>query len=284
MTIEQLKKRKQELGYSNEALAEASGVPLGTLQKLFSGATKNPRRSTLLKLEYFLFPEEVIIHKSNASLSSGSFPPAAEYAVKEDPFTYTRGGATAITMQNGEYTLDDYLSLPDDQRVELIDGRFYDMAAPHGAHQAIGGFIYKLLLDHVLAHGGQCMPFMSPIDVQLDRDDRTVVQPDVLILCDRSKFKRGRIFGAPEFLAEVLSPSTRRKDMQLKLYKYGNAGVKEYWLVDMEKEAVVVYDLEHDALPAIYGFNQKVPVLIWNGECEIDFALIWSHISFLLDD
>ena len=72
------------------------------------------------------------------------------------------------------------------------------------------------------------MPFVSPVDVQLDEDDRTVVQPDVLIVCDRSKFQNGRVFGAPDFVVEVLSPSTSKKDSRLKLYKYGEAGVREY--------------------------------------------------------
>ena len=191
--------------------------------------------------------------------------------------------APAYRKKQGEYTLEDYLALPDEERVELIDGVLYDMAAPRTWHQAIGGFIYKLLLDHVLANGGPCMPFMSPVDVQLDEDDRTVVQPDVLIVCSRERYRDGRIFGAPDFLVEVLSPSTRRKDMQLKLFKYGNAGVREYWIVDSEKKRVIVYDFEHEEAPAVYTFADKVPVLIWDGRCEIDFAQIWSHVSFLCE-
>ncbi len=127
------------------------------------------------------------------------------------------------------------------------------------------------------------MPFMSPVDVQLDEDDRTVVQPDVLIVCDKSKFRNGRVFGAPDFITEVLSPSTRRKDLLLKLSKYGNAGVREYWLVDLDKKKVVVYDLENCDIPAIYNFEDTVPVGIWSGECSIDFKTIYSHISFLFD-
>ena len=78
---------------------------------------------------------------------------------------------------------------------------------------------------------------MSPIDVRLDEDDQTAVQQDVLIVCDRNKFQNGRVFGAPDFLVEVLSPSTRKKNMYLKLFKYMNAGIREYWIVDPEKNS-----------------------------------------------
>ena len=111
------------------------------------------------------------------------------------------------------------------------------LAAPSSGHQAFGGYIFKILLDYVLTHKGSCVPLMSPIDVRLDEDDQTAVQQDVLIVCDRNKFQNGRVFGAPDFLVEVLSPSTRKKDMYLKLFKYMNAGVREYWIVDPEKNS-----------------------------------------------
>ncbi len=199
--------------------------------------------------------------------------------VREAPVIYDGSSA----YKEGGYTLKDYLALPEDQRVELIDGVYYDMAAPTTVHQAIAGFLHKLFLDHVLAHGGPCMPFVSPVDVQLDEDDRTVVQPDVLIVCDRSKYRDGRVFGAPDFLVEILSPSTRKKDLQLKLYKYGNAGVREYWIVDPDRKVIIVYELEKIEIPAIYSFQDTVPVGIWNGECRIDFGKIYEKISFLYD-
>ena len=268
MTIEEMKKRKIELGLTNQTLSEKSGVPEATLQKIFSGKTKAPRAETIRALE------RVLERKNSAgTLEYGSG--AAPDLLKETSSVYS--------VKKRLYTLEDYLALPEDQRVELIDGVFYDMAAPTTVHQAIGGFLYKLLLDHVLENQGPCMPFMSPVDVQLDCDDKTVVQPDVLIVCDRSKFQNGRVFGAPDFLAEVLSPSTRKKDMQLKLYKYANAGVREYWMIDPLKKKILVYDLEHESFPVLYGFDDTIPVLIWEGRCQIDFSKIYAAISFLYD-
>ena len=121
----------------------------------------------------------------------------------------------------------------------------------------------------------------APMDVQLDCDDRTVVQPDILIVCDRKKFKNGRVFGAPDFVVEVLSPSTRKKDIQIKTRKYRNAGVREYWMVDIEKEQIIVYRFEKSDLAAIYTFQDKIPVGIFDDECEVDFAEVAEKIAFL---
>ena len=84
---------------------------------------------------------------------------------------------------------------------------------------------------------------IAPLDVQLDRDDRTMVQPDVLVVCDRSKWCGGCVYGAPDFVMEILSPSTWEKDMYVKLGKYESAGVREYWIVIRRRNGVLVYDL-----------------------------------------
>lgn len=266
MTIDEMREKKREYGYTYEDLSKISGVPLGTVQKVFSGATMSPRKETLRSLERAL---------SGKDMGETYSEPAGDMILREEAAAYN--SATVKTF----YTLEDYLALPEEERVELIDGQFYDMATPTSVHQAIGGYIYGQLLNHVLNRKGLCMPMMSPVDVQLDCDDKTVVQPDVMIICDRSKFQNGRVFGAPEFLVEVLSPSTRKKDMQLKLYKYANAGVREYWMVDPIKKVVVVYDMENLELPKLYSFEEQVPVGIWSGECKIDLAEMYEHISFL---
>ena len=265
LTIEEMKKRKKELGFTNQMIADQSGVPFSTVQKIFSGKTAAPRRETIRALEGLLKPEltydlpNIVETAGTASLNR----PAVPYQTRK------------------LYTLKDYLALPEDQRVELIDGVFYDMAAPTTIHQSIGGFIHKKFLDHVLEHKGPCYPFIAPVDVQLDSDDKTVVQPDVMIVCDRSKYKKGRIFGAPDLVIEILSPSTRKKDMQLKLHKYGAAGVREYWIIDPKTKRVIQYDLENLDFPKLYTFEDTVPVLIWDCACQIDFRELYDAVSFL---
>ena len=171
----------------------------------------------------------------------------------------------------GHYTLEDYYALPDDIRAELIDGVLFIMNAPTIRHQNIGGFVYTQFFNYIRKKKGACLPFISPVDVQLDCDNRTMVQPDVAILCDRSKCIDRCIYGAPDFIMEVISKSTRKKDMAIKLNKYQNAGVKEYWIVDPYKEIILVYTFEKEHLYTIYSFDSKIPIDIWNGELEIDF-------------
>ena len=125
------------------------------------------------------------------------------------------------------------------------------------------------------------MPFMSPVDVQLDCDNKTIVQPDVLILCDKSKYTPERIVGAPDFVAEVLSKSTKRKDIFIKLNKYKNAGVHEYWMVDPEKHQVLVWDEKEGDRLAVFDLKSRIPVAITDGDLEIDFREIMEELSYL---
>ena len=244
------------------------------VQKVFAGATSSPRRETIEALER-------VLEKDKSSVYGD--PVTSDRMVCETSATYNVNAedGNSSEAENRLYTLEDYLRLPDDQRVELIDGVFYDMAAPTTIHQGVAGFLHKKFLDFVMENKGPCFPFISPVDVQLDCDDKTVVQPDVLVVCDRTKYKNGRIFGAPDLVIEVLSPSTRRKDMQLKMYKYAGAGVREYWMVDPDKKLVVQYDLEHLGIPAIYNFQSVIPVLIWDSACRIDLGEMDETIGFL---
>ena len=246
MTIQEMKDKKRERGYTYAQMSELSGVPLGTIQKIFSGETENPRYDTLMALER-LFSEPLMVNEAAS------------------PYNFER---------NGSYTLDDYYALPDDQRVELIDGYFYNMSSPTFGHQSIGGEIHRQIANFIMENGGSCRPFIAPVDVQLDCDNKTMVQPDVGIVCDTSKIKRFGIYGAPDFLVEVISPSTKKKDYALKLSKYLEAGVREYWIVDFTQEKVLVYFFESDVYPVIYGFDKPVPINIYDGALEIDFSNI----------
>ena len=185
--------------------------------------------------------------------------------------------------KQGEYTIEDYYALPDEQRVELIDGVFYDMASPLSVHQLIGGKIYQILGAYIQRKKGMGLPFISPTDVQLDCDDKTMVQPDVFVVCDRDKITRKGIYGAPDFVVEVLSKATKKKDMYIKLMKYLNAGVKEYWMVDPEKKIVLVHDFQKDNDVKLYGFDARIPVGIFEGDCQIDFKEIDEYVSFLYE-
>ena len=264
MTIQEMKEKKKEIGYTYSQIAELSGVPLGTVQKIFNGSTSSPRYDTLRALEKVFQLSFDEPKKPTDMIREASAP----YFVKKQ----------------GDYTLEDYYAIPDDIRVELIDGVIYDMSAPTSVHQLLTGFLFTQFMNHVMKEKGSCLPIVSPIDVQLDCDDRTMLQPDVVIVGDRKKVVHRCVYGAPDFVLEILSPSSRKKDSIIKLNKYMNAGVREYWVVDPEKRLVLVYDFEHNNFPIIYGFDSQIPVRIWEEKLVLDFREASDHIQFLYED
>ena len=288
MTIEEMKQRKKELGLTNQMLAERSGVPLGTVQKLMSGATKSPRYDTIRALEAVLRADPVK-EESRAAVSGRLVVDDAsdEWGMlREDGGAY-QYGTSPKKYKQGEYTVDYVMSLPEDVRVELIDGFIYDMATPTYIHQAIAGHIHAKFLDFVTRNKGGCFPFISPIGVQLDRDDKTFLEPDVIIVCRREKDDRMRervLYGAPDFVMEVISPSSVRRDTIVKMNKYKKAGVREYWLLDPREKSLHVYDFEHGDIVYLYTFEDQVPVRIWGGRCEIDLKEMYESIRWLYED
>ena len=272
MTVDEMKEKKRQLGYSSEKLAELSGVPLGTVQKIFGGFTKAPRYKTLQALEKVFVEAE-----QKEDLSTGAYVPGKQNVmmVHEPAAAYHTDGMKG----QGGYTIEDYFSLPEEKRAELIDGVFYDMASTSVIHQLIAGQIFVQLNVFLRKKKASCVPCIAPVDVQLDCDDRTMVQPDVLVVCDREKIRKSGIFGAPDFVAEILSKATRRKDMLVKLAKYAQAGVREYWLIDPDKQNVLVYDLKNMEFPSIYGFDAKIPVTIFGGECKINMRDIQEYME-----
>lgn len=182
----------------------------------------------------------------------------------------------------GDKTIEDYLALPEGTRVELIDGVFYDMAAPTTVHGVIAGAIFHKLMNFVDQNHGSCMPFAAPTDVQLDMDDKTIVQPDIFVVCHEERVQLARIYGAPDFVIEIVSPSNWYVDVLKKKMKYERAGVKEYWMVFPKEEKITVCRFEENT-QTDYSFHDKVPVGIWNGKCEIDFADVLKKLEFLKD-
>ena len=296
--IEAMREKKKEYGFSYGEIAKRSGLPLGTVQKVLGGFTKSPRRETLAALAGFLLPEQDLFLEQAHNSGTISVPVKSpqesrrqyHYTVPEEEPLYLRDGAPAYVTglpegkKQGQYTIEDRNALPEDHPSELIDGVIYNMASPALRHQSISGAIYRQLWNYVDSQGGDCIPFIAPTDVRLDRDERTMVVPDVFVICqpdddrmDNDKY----INGAPDLIIEVLSPSTRRKDMFTKLYKYEEAGVREYWIVDPNKEKVIVYIFGEESDVSLYGFDSEVPVGIYQGKCRIDFQRVVRDLKRL---
>lgn len=170
------------------------------------------------------------------------------------------------------YTYADYLTWPDDARYELIDGEAFLMApAPLIEHQEVAGEVFRQLANQL--DGKPCRPYIAPVDVRLPRNEEadeaidTVVQPDVLVVCDPARIDRRGVRGAPDWLLEVLSPSTAAHDQIAKRRTYERAGVREYWLVHPGDRTLTVYVLESGQYgrPEIYELKDETPICVLPG-------------------
>ncbi len=143
-----------------------------------------------------------------------------------------------VPRRPGPYRRADYAALPDEPRCELIHGRFYLSPSPIRIHQFVVGHIGRVLHDTAEATGGEAI--VAPMDVHLA--DHTVAQPDVLYVSpERREILQTWVEGAPDVVVEVLSPSTARMDRLLKLNRYAEGGVREYWLVDPAARTIEFY-------------------------------------------
>jgi len=310
MTLEEMKQLKAKKGLTIEQISARSGVPVGTLSKIFAGLTKKPRTAALDAIERVLTDESFLEQGKANYYEILSEDAKSAFIVKENPSPWGSGtgsekadpdagkddsgysnrydpsvfkGTGIRWKKQGEYTVDDYLALPDDVRVELIDGVFFYMDAPSFLHQTLVMEFTLRLHDFVRNGKGQCRVCPSPVDVQLDNDNRTMVQPDIIVVCDRDKIRR-RVHGAPDLCIEILSRSSKDKDRRIKHYKYARAGVREYWIVDPFAKSVVVYNYDKDDEIRIYGFDSRIPVGIWDNKCSVDMKEIWEAVQDLEAD
>ncbi len=278
MTIDEMIAIKKKYGYSYEYISLKSGVPASTVQKVLTKKTPSPRYQTLAALsnafQYTeLSPGQYSSHKEEKAALIRDHS-ASYYAVS--------GTSTLRRKSNTAKTITDYLALPEGSRTELIDGEFYDLASPGSLHQIICTRLWEAFASYIDSNEGACVPLVAPMDVQLDCDDQTMVQPDVLVVCDREKIREDRIVGAPDFIVEILSPSTWYHDTIRKLLKYKKAGVREYWIVMPHNQRVLTYWFQESDLPVEYDFHDTVPVQIWGEKCKVDFQKVYDKISFLL--
>ena len=286
-TMEELRKRRKETGMTYQLISEKSGVPVPTLQKLFSGTTRFPRFDTLEKISAVLFPEAGMPGESRAEpavqtaggpdlVRDGNAAYRAERKYPELVVSNDLPGPDAwrelLKKPQGTFTVSDYEQIPEWERYELIDGVLIKLESPTVEHQQIVVFLTIQFSRFAEEENCDCLVLCAPCDVQLDCDERTMVQPDVLVICDERRVTKKRGVGAPDLCIEILSPSTRLKDMLLKKYKYERAGVREFWVVDPETERVTVYDFEHGVAERTYSFDDRVPVGICGGTHAVDFS------------
>ena len=175
------------------------------------------------------------------------------------------------SKQMPRMTLEEYETTPEDERLEIFEGIPYAMAGASTAHQRLSSELLYLIKDYIRKNNGTCEVFHSPFDVKLDDHPLTIVKPDLLVVCDPGKLDKKRCNGAPDFMIEIVSPGNPTHDYIRKLYYYEHYGVKEYWIIDPEKQIISVYNFEKNICNEQYSFHDKIKVGI-DEDFYIDFA------------
>lgn len=168
------------------------------------------------------------------------------------------------------YTTHHIYSLPEGQRAELIDGVIYDMAPPSFRHQKLVHYISTEIELYIRSQKGSCEVIPAPFAVLLNADDKTYVEPDISVICDPNKINDKGCMGAPDWIIEIVSPSSKRMDYFIKLFKYQKSGVREYWIVDSLKDRIIVYNFETEDTSE-YTFADSIKCGIYE-DFEVNFA------------
>lgn len=190
----------------------------------------------------------------------------------------------ALPAEKDRYTFADVLALDDGERAELIDGEVFLMApAPSRGHQKVGGEIFRQLANYL--EGKRCEVYQAPFDVRLFEGDGdtpedvdTVVEPDIVVVCDHAKLDNRGCKGAPDMVVEILSPSTQRNDRLVKLGLYQRAGVREYWIVSPDEQTVQVLTLSNGLLlpHEVYSRKDVAKVNVLEG-CFIELSKVFPE-------
>lgn len=183
------------------------------------------------------------------------------------------------------FTYADYLTWPDDERWEIIDGVAYAMSpAPGKRHQQVSGELFRQVANFL--RGKPCRVFAAPFDVRFseqagvsDNYIDTVVQPDLLVVCDTAKLDERGCNGAPDLVIEILSPATVSRDLKDKFELYERHGVLEYWIMYPTDQTLLVYKREADGMfgkPGRYAAHDKVQVSLL-GDLVVDLGEVFAE-------
>lgn len=181
--------------------------------------------------------------------------------------------------KQGKYTVQNYYNLPDNVRAELIDGVLYFKGSPSYLHQLVAFETAYQISSYIREKQGDCHVIMSPLAVQIDCDEDSMLQPDIMVSCRKERREEWGIFGAPDMVVEITSPSTRTLDTKKKLEKYRSAGVREYWIVDLQKHIILTYFFERDINPYLYNFDGSIPVAMFEDKCLVSFEAIAEELE-----
>ncbi len=170
-------------------------------------------------------------------------------------------------------TLEEYELLSEDIKAEIFENEIYYIASPSEIHQTLIMQISYLLNAYVLQKNGPCKVLPAPFDVKLSDRPLTIVQPDIIVICDKNKLDGKRCNGAPDFIIEIVSPNNSSHDYIKKLYYYEQYGVREYWIVNPMHKTIDVNFFEKEIFSLQYTFDNTIKVNIYD-DLYIDFSKI----------
>jgi len=271
MDAKELKLRKKALGLTTAQIALMCELPVGTVSKIFTGETRNPSYLTIDKIDRVLAHEEMLARVRayvDAILAYIKDHPDEDVDQIQFEKNYRREhGLDNAHM--GKVTAQMLDEIGEDRRIELIDGHLIINEYPNMRHQMLVQNLGRKIDDYIRSNDGKCRMFSVGVNVFIDEDDYTLVGPDIVVLCDDSRMNEMGIVGPPDWVIEVTSPSTRGRDYGKKMHKYMDGGVREYWIIDLEKEKVTTYIEGEPMMAYVYSFEDEIPVYIYCGELKI---------------
>lgn len=184
----------------------------------------------------------------------------------------------ALQSQPEIITLEQYENLPENKRVEVFENVAYDMASPSQIHQALSMELSNIIYNYIKSKKKSCHVFSAPFDVKLYDKPLIIVQPDIMVICDKNKLDGNRCNGAPDFIIEIVSPGNPSDDYIRKLYYYKNYGVREYWIVDSHRKIITVNYFDNNIVSVQYSFDSTIKVNIYE-----DLLINFSAVADMLN-
>lgn len=243
-----LKLARQARGYTQKQVAEQLGVSVSSYS-LYESGHREPNLENIEKLAHIFY---ISINEL-----FGLYDFGAENLIRESVAKYH----TRPTC-----SWEEYYQLPDGEHAELINGELVYLCAPYRFHQQLVNELAYTFTAHIKKNKGPCQVYTAPFAVKLSEEEHTIVLPDISVVCDASKLDKRGCNGCPDLVVEIVSEAYRHRDYVEKLALYIRYEAREYWIVDPDKETVVVFPLEQtDAAPHTYSFKDSIPVGIFEG-------------------
>lgn len=227
-------------GYSQAFMAERLGIARSTYAGYETGKrSPDIEMFSRISKELFVSADELL----------GRYDYGTPDLIKE---------AKAEYFVEPKYSVEDYFNLPNCADYELIEGELIKKNAPGYQHQIVIGQIYMEFYNYIKERCKKCEVIPAPFCVVLSEQNGVVVQPDISVICNREFIKDSVCMGAPDLIVEVISKSNKAYDTCEKLHIYHKYGVREYWIVDLERASIMVHFLEDGRIPIILPFAEKV--------------------------